>query len=105
MIWNECVIQEGATIGKAQVEEEEEEEEEVCLFWSILTLHQFQKPPNKQIQAMTLRVYIPETLCSNHGRATYPDWSFSWFSSVPPNVYKDSVLKGVTNTYFQILSN
>jgi hypothetical protein len=50
--------------------------------------------PNVMVEWLTLLLRIREVLLSNLGPENgYPDWRFSWFSSVPPDKYCDSTLK------------
>jgi hypothetical protein len=46
--------------------------------------------PNVVVEWLTLLLRIREVQGSNLG---YPDWGFSWFSSVPPGKFWDSTLK------------
>jgi hypothetical protein len=45
------------------------------------------------VEWLALLLYIQEVLGSNLFSETgYPDWGFSWFSSVPPDKFRDITL-------------
>jgi hypothetical protein len=51
-------------------------------------------PLNIMVEWLTLLLHLQEVPGSNLGLETsYPDWGFSWISSVPPGKCQDSTLK------------
>jgi hypothetical protein len=62
--------------------------------------------PDVMVEWLALLLRIREVPGSNLGPETdYPDWGFSWFSSVFPGKCRDSTLNYATTASFHILFN
>jgi hypothetical protein len=74
--------------------------------WYSTYEYTYMRIPSELCQAVKLLTCIPEVPGSNLCQDTdYPDWRFSWFSSVCPCRCWDSTSNYATSISFQILSN
>jgi hypothetical protein len=80
----------------------------IASWWIIFVLTRTKSltaKPNVVVEWLAFLFRIREVLGSNIGLETgYPDWGFSWFSSVPPGKCLANTLNLATTTSFHILS-